>query len=142
MARASHALLFDSPAAELERYAAPTFVPSERMFEGWQRLAHRPDDLGPQPQQGQQILDRAFALGALSPATARTRRDLDVRHDPSWTELLACGYLTEAKPGCYYLTHSDGSADRMLGAWSARGVFMAVAIVSGILLFIFRRLGN
>ncbi len=81
------------------------------MFDGFERRVRQNSDLGPQPQEGQQIVDRALQLGALSPATARSRADLDIRHDPNWSQIIACGYLREADAGRYYLARSDGSAD-------------------------------
>jgi hypothetical protein len=111
------------------------------MFEEFQRRVVRQSDLGPQPQEGQHILDRALRLGALSPSTARSRADLDGRDDRQWAELVACGYLREADAGQFYLSHADGTADRVGGQWSPRSVLLAVVIAVGVILLLVRRLG-
>ena len=112
------------------------------MFDGFERRVRRSSDFGPQAQEGQQILDRALQLGAVSPATARVRADLDVRRDANWSELVALGYLQEAEEGRYYLAHSDGSADRAIALSSPlpRAVLMAVAGLF-LIFFILRRMG-
>ena len=112
------------------------------MFDGFERRMRRGGDFGPQPQEGQQILDKALQLGAVSPATARVRADLDVRLDANWAQIVACGYLREAGKGRYYLAHDDGSADRAIALSSPfpRAVLMALAGVL-IVFFILRRMG-
>ena len=112
------------------------------MFDGFERRVRRGGDLGPQPQEGQQILDRALQLGAVSPATARVRADLDVRRDANWSEIVALGYLREAEGQRYYLAYSDGSADRAIAFSSPfpRVVLVALAGMF-IVAFILRRMG-
>jgi hypothetical protein len=102
------------------------------MFNFQERSAQREREIGGviSPQAGQHILDRARSLGADTPASARTREDLNARRDPAWDELLACGYLHEARDGYYYLAHADGSADRMFGGWTPARVIAAVAAVA------------
>jgi hypothetical protein len=113
------------------------------MFDGFERRARRNSHFGPQLQEGQQILDRAVQLGALSPTSARTRADLDVRLDPSWFDIVACGYLREADPGCFSLSHGDGSADRMAAASSSPFPLAVLVALIGVvfLLLILRRMG-
>ena len=112
------------------------------MFDGFERRVRRNSDFGPQPQDGQQILDRAIQLGALSPATARPRADLDVRLDPNWSNMVACGYLREAETGRYYLSHSDGSADRMAGSAPLFPRAALIALIGlGFLLLVLHRAG-
>ena len=111
------------------------------MFDEFERRIRRNSSLGPQPQEGHQILDRAIQLGALSPATARPRADLDVRSDPSWSEIVACGYLREAQAGRYYLAHGDGSADRMTAGGSSFPRAALIAVVAlGFIFLVLRRL--
>ena len=110
---------------------------------GWKRLTEV--EQGSRSQDGQQILDRALDLGAVSASTARSRAELDTRRDPAWSELLSCGYLCVAAPDAFYLANLDGSAERMFGGLTRDGasnpsIFMttgAVLLVAGLLGHIF-----
>lgn len=66
---------------------------------------------GPQPPKGQAIIDRAIALGATSPETARRRAELNPRALPGWPELLASGCMRQARDGYYYAVQPDGSEE-------------------------------
>jgi hypothetical protein len=112
------------------------------MFDEFERRVRRNSDFGAQPQEGQHILDRAVQLGAVSSATARARADLDVRCDPSWSAIVASGYLCEAEGGGFYLAHSDGSADRMVTSASPFPRAVLVALIGlGLILLVLRRAG-
>jgi hypothetical protein len=112
------------------------------MFDTFRKRIEESSELGPQAQEGQQILDRALALGALSVATARTRAELDVRRDSCWDELVSCGYLREGQRAHYYLAHPNGSADRMFGAWTPTRVVTVAVLAIAFIVVILRRLGG
>ena len=48
-------------------------------------------------------ISRCRHWGASSPETARTRADLDPRHDAEFDRLLFTGTIREASPGYFYL---------------------------------------
>ncbi|MEP6621833.1 MAG: hypothetical protein ABJE47_21085 [bacterium] len=111
------------------------------MFDKFQSRMEEGRDLGlgPQPQAGQDIIDRAIALGAVSPSAARSRAEIDPHTSEEWAAILACGYLRQSRPGVFYVS-ADGSAEQSLIVWTPFRIGVAIAVLLGLLVALLKRI--
>ena len=109
------------------------------MFSEFERRMSRDRSLGlaPQPQDGQEIIDRAIALGATSASDARPRVELDPGFASAWQKLLEWGYVLETHDGLFYVA-TDGSAERSMLAWLPVNVLIIATTIVALLALLVR----